>query len=1442
MQLFLHKNLQQHMQKALAIICFSLCLFSNQAASHTNTTTEFSHATEAKLTINTTTYGVSDGLSQNTVTAIAEDDDGYIWLGTLSGLNRFNGKEFKNFYSSKESGLTSSFILSLYTEDGDLYIGTDKGLFFYDELFENFHETSIKNKPIWSINRVGDRLLIGTDNSLIEFNKHIEKVSEFTNNNFHYIKKIVEFNNHYFVRNQDGTVIKCSLNFNECSIFANNAISIEKASNSLLIDTKSTLVKIDEFGNAYEYEELKDAVSYSDNRVILQGNVLSVSNFILSPQHYGVIDESNHLLKPELFATKNKKIITDTNRGFISIDTESNIVKKLKGIDGNIWSINTYSNKTVISDDSPILKILDISLDELLRVDTTIGGFKTALLTENNELVVASEKGVYLYNLANLDHKPIVISSKPSYTLNYDEKNNVVVVGTQSFELLKIKLSDNYKTETVPLTLKSPIFQVAGVDGIYYLAHQDGLTEVGKDYQREIFQGEMVYSVYEHDSFIYFGTGNGVYQISKADNAISQTFKTEKPVYSLKIIDNSIYASSIGEIWIKSGNNTFKLSSKNGSQEEYNNQGIGYFNDGILFGGVNGVSVLQPQTLKKYLDYVSRNLETSLDDLLIFNSTVKIGSEFLEKAINHSNEVKVKYSDYPLTLEFSTPKVNDGSVEYFYRLQGLSDDWIPSKSNRHATYTNLSPGNYTFEVYAVDQLSQFTGPVKSLNLVVTPPWWMSREAKLAYALMVIVVSITIMKAILRRREVQRQIAISEERLKLSLWGSGDEMWDWDIETGKIYRSNIWGSLEFPKDGHRSGRGDEESNIHPQDQERVREALNRHFYGETDHFEAAYRVKGKDGHWVWILDRAKIVERDDSDNALRMTGTIKNINNFKQAEEQLKLFERAIENISEGMFILDNDFRFVEVNEACCDICMLDRDSFIGTVLHFACYPDVYSEQVRIILRQQGRWSAEVESKRGDNSTFLMELTVDAIYDEQGTLSHFVGVFSDISRRKMQEEELRKLTNNDLLTGLPNRSNLQVSLSNLVKKDTHHTLMVLDLDNFKKINDSLGHQIGDELLLMVSRRMSGALPAHTSLYRLGGDEFAILIDKEPDIGSSAAIAKGVVDAFVAPFELAGEKLVVGVSIGIVLYPEDEQNEQALLRKADIAMYHAKSAGGNRYQFYSESLNRNAMRQLEVENLIREGLRDDLFEVYYQPKIDLRSSRMAGMEALVRLVHPVHGLIPPSEFIPLAEETGLIVEIGDLVMRKACFAAQKWREQGIFDGRVAVNLSSRQFALPDLQQRIESILRLTQLPAGNLELEITEGTVIKQPEKAIKVMQQLAKMGVSLALDDFGTGYSSLSYLKRFPIHTLKIDKAFVDDIDKSDRDLKMVDSIITIAHNMGLTVVGEGVEVPSQLNILRALKCEEIQGYIYSKAVPEQEFAELLRQDLAEFLAQKYNQR
>lgn len=676
------------------------------------------------------------------------------------------------------------------------------------------------------------------------------------------------------------------------------------------------------------------------------------------------------------------------------------------------------------------------------------------------------------------------------------------------------------------------------------------------------------------------------------------------------------------------------------------------------------------------------------------------------------------------------------------------------------------------------------------------------------------------------RRYQNKLEQSEERLRLSLWGSGDELWDWNIAAGTLYRSSSWQhpvELKPETDQFPPNR----DSIHPRDIERVTEQLYQHLAGESPYYEAAYRMRASDGSYVWVLDRGKVVSMDADGVATRMTGTLKNIQHLKQTEEKMELFARCLENISDAVVICDTNFIVLEVNNSFSEITGKAREHVVRKPFDLSMYPSRFLQEIGSVLQTSGSWQGEIKDQRASGDVYQAELNFDIVRDDHGVITQYVAVFSDITERKQREAELSRLANSDTLTGLPNRAVFSSELTRLVEREVKHALLVFDLDNFKKINDSLGHALGDSLLIKLAERLQLLTQGKERLYRLGGDEFAILLENTNDIHTITSLAKELLKLINRPFFINQHELAVTSSIGIVLYPEDGKDPEALLRNADTAMYHAKSEGANRYLFFNDSMNKLAVKRLQLENLIRHGLKEDYFTVFYQPKMDILSGQLVGMEALVRFITPKRGLISPAAFIPVSEETGQIVEIGEVVLRKACRDVKRWIDQGLFHGRVAVNLSVKQFMLPYLCEQIDDVLQETELPSYHLELEITEGTVMQSPKLAIETMKKLRARGIHLAMDDFGTGYSSLAYLKQFPLNTLKIDKAFIDDMNTA-RGRNMVDTIVTIAHNLALTVVAEGVEYEEQLQQLRQLRCEIIQGYYYSKPLSADDFTQFLQ--------------
>ena len=438
---------------------------------------------------------------------------------------------------------------------------------------------------------------------------------------------------------------------------------------------------------------------------------------------------------------------------------------------------------------------------------------------------------------------------------------------------------------------------------------------------------------------------------------------------------------------------------------------------------------------------------------------------------------------------------------------------------------------------------------------------------------------------------------------------------------------------------------------------------------------------------------------------------------------------------------------------------------------------------------------------------------------------------DLEERKRVEQSIRYMAHHDALTGLPNRSLFRDRLTHaMAQADRYHqrlAVMFLDLDRFKAINDTLGHNVGDQLLTIAAERLRSCVRDSDTVARLGGDEFTVVVEDIIEDHDAAAVAQKILDTLSQPFNLYGHEVFISVSVGITLYPSDDDNADNLLRNADSAMYRAKEFGRNNFQFYVADMNIKARERLMLESSLRRALDRNEFMLYYQPRVDLLSGRVIGAEALLRWRHPEMGLVPPSEFIPILDETGMIIPVGDWALREACRQNREWQDMGLPPIRIAVNLSVRQFMQKDLADTIIRALDAAGLSAEHLEVEITEALFLEHNQTNIITLARLKNMGIHISIDDFGTGYSSLSYLKRLPIDTLKIDQSFVRDI--GDPDNKAIASaIIAMAASLRLNVLAEGVETDEQLAFLRAQGCNEIQGFAFSHPLPAQEFERLLR--------------
>lgn len=554
----------------------------------------------------------------------------------------------------------------------------------------------------------------------------------------------------------------------------------------------------------------------------------------------------------------------------------------------------------------------------------------------------------------------------------------------------------------------------------------------------------------------------------------------------------------------------------------------------------------------------------------------------------------------------------------------------------------------------------------------------------------------------------------------------------------------------------------------------------------------------------------------------------------ESDSKGSLMLQVFDNSMHAILITDRENRIIYTNRAFSSITGYEQDEAVGQKPSFLSsdfHSAAFYEQLWESINKHGGWQGEIWNKRKNGDIYPEWLEISTVINENRERTHFIAHFSDISQKKENEEQLRFLASYDTLTGLPNRAHflevLDRSLHRCQENHDQGAILFMDLDRFQVINDTLSHGSGDLLLRQVSDRLRTQIGPADTLSRTGGDEFAILLEQLHSVEEPIQKVEALMAEFSKPFYIQDQEIYISASTGICVFPNDGDDSATLLRKVDMAMYRAKETGRNTYHFYSPEINTRAFEHLALEASLRRAIERDEFVLHYQPLISSEDSAVVAAEALIRWEHPELGMVPPGRFIPMAEENGLIVAMGEIVMQKACEAFRELHSQGLMLDYISVNVSARQFFQEGFLEMIDETLEKTGMNARNLELELTESAFIQDVDRTVELLDQLRKRGLHLAIDDFGTGFSSLSYLKRFPLDTLKIDQSFIRDIHQNKDDMAIVRAIIALARVMKLRIVAEGVETEEQASILKKEGCNILQGYYYSRPLAFADFRAFL---------------
>jgi diguanylate cyclase (GGDEF)-like protein/PAS domain S-box-containing protein len=917
---------------------------------------------------------------------------------------------------------------------------------------------------------------------------------------------------------------------------------------------------------------------------------------------------------------------------------------------------------------------------------------------------------------------------------------------------------------------------------------------------------------------------------------------------------NVIYAideDPSGRLWLSTNHGLARFDPESGRKESFDLtnglQGLLFHigahtrtHDGrLLFGSADGLYDFDPSEIRP--DNFAPPV--AFTSLRVFNEPAR-----LPAALQTLDEVTLTHRDQVFSLAFAAldytfPRRN----QYAYSMTGFKDRWIDLGTRREVTFTDLAPGTYTFRIKASNSDGIWNpGSTASLRVVVRPPfwstWWFRTLGVATFALGLLTIHGARVRrlttALRERRRSEAALRRAEEKYR-AIFENALEGISQSTPEGRLLTANpaLARMLGYPSPEAMVAEITDAATqlyadpLRRREMKRIVEAE-----GMVQSFECQFRRRN--GQFMWISQSVRAA-RDEAGTVQYYEATIEDITERRRSEGEVRhtvsVLQSILESTADGILVVDRGGKVVSFNHRFAQIWGLSADELnkdddsriIARCLHLVKDSEPFLARIRQLYSQPDAESFDlVEFKDGR----VIE-RYSAPHRLDGQAVGRAWSFRDITERRRAEEKVEFHAYHDALTSLPNRRLLKDRLAQAyvyAHRHGHHlALIFLDIDHFKLINDTLGHATGDHLLQGVADRLRACLRQGDTVARVGGDEFTVLFPDVLQVDDAARMAEKILQTFAQPFVIDGQELYVTASIGFAIYPQDGEDPDTLLRNADSAMYRAKELGRNNYQPCTPGMNARLLERMSLERSLRRAVERGEFTLHYQPLVNLGDGRVVGTEALVRWQHPERGLLYPGKFIPVAEESRLILPLGEWVLNTACAQLASWRAAGYFDLRLSVNLSARQFQQQDIHRTVEAALRRAGLPASALELEITESMAMHNVERTREVLHALRDMGVRISIDDFGTGQSSLSYLKHFPLNTLKIDQSFVRDIAVDPDDEAIVRAVIALAHILKLSVIAEGVETVQQRDFVRGAGCEEAQGYFFSRPMSPDLVTEIL---------------